>query len=170
MTTQHSLNVHNCAVIGFMQSHYRLREQISPYQLTIQVLSPPQSLVEDTGLVITATDGTAIREYLHCVLYCGNTVAIVFCLITGGSDYSVVTGPLSLITPTNQQTTTAVTIIRDGIVLEEEETFSLQLQQTSGQQPVVAVQNTTVTIVDGDGECEVHQCGLPVTCGCGLQC
>ena len=72
----------------------------------------------------------------------------------GGSDYSLVTGPLSLmsLTPTNQQTTTAVTIIRDGIVLEEEETFNLQLQQTSGKQPVVAVQNTTVTIVDGDGE------------------
>ena len=155
-----------------MQTHYRLREQISPYQLTVQVLSPPQSLVEDTGLVITATDGTAIRESLYCVLYCGNSVAIAFCLITGGSDYSVVTGPLNLmsLTPTNQQTTTAVTIIRDGIVLEEEETFSLQLQQTSGQQPVVAVQNTTVTIVDGDGECEVHHCRLTVTCGCGLQC
>ena len=64
------------------------------------------------------------------------------------------TGPSSIVTlsSTNQQTTTVVSIIRDGIVLEEEETFSLQLQQTSGQQPVVAIQNTTVTIVDGDGE------------------
>ena len=64
------------------------------------------------------------------------------------------TGPSSLVTlsSTNQQTTTVVSIIRDGIVLEEEETFSLQLQQMSGQQPVVAVQNTTVMIVDGDGE------------------
>ena len=64
------------------------------------------------------------------------------------------TGSASLktLTSTNQQTTTAVTIIKDGIVLEKEETFSLHLQQTSGRQPVIAFQNTTVTIVDGDGE------------------
>ena len=54
---------------------------------------------------------------------------------------------------TNQQTTTAVTIIRDGIVLEEEETFSLQLQQRGGQ-PVIGFHNTTVSIVDTDGESE----------------
>ena len=85
---------------------------------------------------------------------CTGTEIIHVPCTPGGSDYLVMTGPLSLmsLTPTNQQTTTAVSIIRDGIVLEEEETFSLQLQQTSGQQPVVAVQNTTVTIVDGDGE------------------
>ena len=53
---------------------------------------------------------------------------------------------------TNQQSAYAVTIISDGIVLEEEETFNLQLQQTSGQQPVIAFQNTTITIVDGDGQ------------------
>ena len=78
----------------------------------------------------------------------------MFVHCTGGSDYSVVTGPSSLVTltSTNQQATTDVTIIRDGIVLEEEETFSLQLQQTSGQQPVIALRNTTVTILDGDGE------------------
>ena len=80
------------------------------------------------------------------------SVNVQLVLYTGGSDYSVVTGPSSLVTltSTNQQATTDVTIIRDGIVLEEEETFSLQLQQTSGQQPVVALRNTTVTIVDGD--------------------
>ena len=71
----------------------------------------------------------------------------------GGSDYSVLTGPASLktLTSTNQKTTYAVTIISDGIVLEEEETFNLQLQQTSGQQPVISFHNTTITIVDGDG-------------------
>ena len=53
--------------------------------------------------------------------------------------------------PTNQQIIHNVTIISDGIVLEEEETFNLQLQQTSGQQPVIAFQNTTITIVDRDG-------------------
>ena len=63
------------------------------------------------------------------------------------------TGPASqkTLNSTNQQTTYAVTIISDGIVLEEEETFNLQLQQTSGQQPVTAFQNTTITIVDRDG-------------------
>ena len=37
-------------------------EQTEPYELTIQVLTPPQSLVGDIGVIITATDGSAIRE------------------------------------------------------------------------------------------------------------
>ena len=72
----------------------------------------------------------------------------------------IVTGPASerTLSSTSQQTTYAVTIISDGIVLEEEETFNLRLQQTSGSQPVIAFQNTTITIVDGDGRerQEVH--------------
>ena len=74
--------------------------------------------------------------------------------VIGGSDYSVVTGAASqkTLNSTSQQTTYAVTIISDGIVLEEVETFNLRLQQTSGEQPVIAFQNTTITIVDGDGQ------------------
>ena len=72
----------------------------------------------------------------------------------------IVTGPASerTLSSTSQQTTYAVTIISDGIVLEEEETFNLQLQQTTGLQPVISFQNTTITIVDGDGRKrqEVH--------------
>ena len=85
-------------------------------------------------------------------------LVIIFAYCTGDSDYSVVTGPSSLLTlsSTNQQTTTDVTIISDGIVLEGNETFSLQLQQTSGQQPVIALRNTTITILDGDGEFHTH--------------
>ena len=142
------------AVIGFTQNQYQLQENAIPYQLDVQVLTPPQSLVESVGITVTAAGGSAISEchdYMYMYRDRNNTCSM---RTPGGSDYLVVTGLLSSmsLTPTNQQTITAVTIIRDGIVLEEEETFSLQLQQTSGQQPVVAVQNTTVTIVDGDGE------------------
>ena len=135
-------------MVGFAQTDYVLQERTNPYQLSVQVLSPPQSIIENTGITLSATDGTAISRFYIMDYYS------FFVNSTGDSDYSVVTGPLSLLTlsSTNQQTTTDVTIISDGIVLEEEETFSLQLQQTSGQQPVIALRNTTITIQDGDGE------------------
>ena len=51
-------------VIGFNQSQYRLEESADPYQLTVQVLSPPQSIVNDVGLIASATDGSAISKLL----------------------------------------------------------------------------------------------------------
>ena len=140
-------------VIGFNVTRYRLDERVNPHQLTIRVLSHPQSLVRDVGIELFAMDVTAISMLL-IIIYMMSSYSKNYQYIIGGSDYSVVTGPASLKTlnSTNQQTTYAVTIINDGIVLEKEETFNLWLQQTSGQQPVVAFQNTTITIVDRDGQ------------------
>ena len=49
-------------MVGFTQTQYRLEEEVEPHQLTIRVLSPAQSLVEDIQLTVTATDKTAISE------------------------------------------------------------------------------------------------------------
>ena len=82
-------------------------------------------------------------------------------------------GRQKILSPSNRESSYSVTLVDDGIVLEKNETFSLQLQQISGQQPVAAFQDATVTITDGDGEghntmiidqlvssCSVNWCGL----------
>ena len=70
--------------------------------------------------------------------------------LTGPADYSL---PSSLVTlsPGNTRTNLPLNIIRDGIVLEGSETFSLQLQRTSGQLTSGLI-GTTIVINDRDGE------------------
>ena len=70
--------------------------------------------------------------------------------LTGPADYSL---PSSLITLSsgNTRTNLPLNIIRDGIVLEGRETFSLQLQRTSGQLTSGLI-GTTIVINDRDGE------------------
>ena len=82
-------------------------------------------------------------------------------LFVGGSDYLIETGPSheKVLTPTNQQINQTIMLQRDGIVLEEEETFNLQLQWIGGQQSVAAFQNTAITIVNGDRKCAWSQDG-----------
>ena len=50
-------------VVGFAQTGYFLEEQTNPHQLSVKVLSPPQSIIELTGITFTATDGTAISKF-----------------------------------------------------------------------------------------------------------
>lgn len=56
------------AVIGFTQNQYQLQENAIPYQLDVQVLTPPQSLVESVGITVTAAGGSAISE-CHDYMY-----------------------------------------------------------------------------------------------------
>ena len=82
-------------------------------------------------------------------------------------------GRQKTLSPSNRESSYLVTLVDDGIVLEENETFSLQLQQISGQQPVAAFQDATVTITDGDGEHHSHHiiCLTMSSCSanwCGL--
>ena len=51
-------------VVGFNQSQYRLKERADSYELRVQVLSPPQSIVNDIGLIVSAADGSAISKLL----------------------------------------------------------------------------------------------------------
>lgn len=57
-----------------------------------------------------------------------------------------------MLTTDNQKSSLNVDIARDGIVLEGDESFALQVHQTGGQQPVIFVQNTNITVTDSDGE------------------
>lgn len=51
-------------VIGFNQTEYRLEEQSDSYQLTVQVLTPPQSLVGDVGVILSVSPGgSAISKF-----------------------------------------------------------------------------------------------------------
>ena len=139
-------------MIGFAQNQYKLEESGSPYQLIIEVLSPPQSLTSSVRLIATATDGTATSKLLPGASHSSVTMY----LFVGGFDYLVETGPSSekTLTRVNQQSNYTISLLADGIVLEEEEAFSLQLQQTGGLQPVAVFQNTAITIVDRDGKCD----------------
>ena len=55
-----------------------------------------------------------------------------------------------MLTPTAQAVQHTLNVANDGVVLEERETVSLQLQWLSGQQ-VNDLHDATVTIVDTDG-------------------
>ena len=136
-------------MVGFAQKQYQLEERPTPFSLTIAVLSPPQSLVNNVGLTVTAVDGTAISE---CGVKATSNLHLLVSFVDG-QDYLVQTGVASrTVTPQSRETTYSVTLVNDGIVLEEGETFDLQLHQTSGQ-PVTVFQDTTVTIIDQDGTC-----------------
>lgn len=50
-------------VLGFAQKQYQFEERSTPYSLAITVLSPPQSLVSNIGLIVTAVDGTAVGKF-----------------------------------------------------------------------------------------------------------
>ena len=80
--------------------------------------------------------------------------SVQYILCVGGSDYLAQTGRgrQKSLSPSNRQSSYLITLVDDGIVLEENETFSLQLQKINGQQPVAAFQDAIVTITDGDGE------------------
>ena len=56
-------------MIGFNQSQYRLEESTTPYPLTIEVLSPPESLVETVELTLTAVNGAAISECYNACMH-----------------------------------------------------------------------------------------------------
>ena len=149
-------------MIGFARDRYQLEERTSPYQLTIEVLSPPQSLVSTIRLVVTSVDGTATSKLTLGAGHTRNTVPYLF---VGGSDYFIETGPSNekILTHTNQRINQTITLQRDGIVLEEEETFNLQLQRIGGQQLVAAFQNTAITIIDGDRKCAQSQDGHSIS-------
>lgn len=55
------------------------------------------------------------------------------------------------LTPSSPRANQTITIIQDGIVLENNETFALTLTHDEGQ-PAFELQNATVVIVDTDGE------------------
>ena len=71
--------------------------------------------------------------------------------ISDGSDFSLNEQLLTLtpssLTPQVNQT---IIVPQDGIVLENNETFALELSQAGGQ-PTVGLRNATVVIVDTDG-------------------
>lgn len=71
--------------------------------------------------------------------------------ISDGSDFSLNEQLLTLtpssLTPQVNQT---IIVPQDGIVLENNETFALELSQVGGQ-PTVGLRNATVVIVDTDG-------------------
>ena len=69
---------------------------------------------------------------------------------TEGTDYSLATGPLTL-SPSNPHVNQSLSILKDGIVLEETEVFSLQLHRDSGQ-PTADLRGATVVINDTDGQ------------------
>ena len=68
------------SVIGFAEPQYRLEEKSDPQQLVIQVLSPPQSLVRDVGIEVSAMDGTAISELLLVLCYAVQYIIIILLL------------------------------------------------------------------------------------------
>ena len=80
------------------------------------------------------------------LLYCTHST------IADGTDYSLAMGSYTQVTltPTNPAVHHTINIVNDGVVLEEKETFSLELQWLSGQH-VDDLHNTTVAIVDTDG-------------------
>lgn len=73
-------------------------------------------------------------------------------------DYSVVTGAQSLknLTHRSPRATHTITIPKDMVAFETEETVTLVLQQTIGH-PVSLLLNTTVTIIDTERSELVYQ-------------
>ena len=55
------------------------------------------------------------------------------------------------LTPSSPRVNQTITIIQDGIVLENNETFALTLTHDGGQ-PAFKLRNATIVIVDTDGE------------------
>ena len=62
-TSSSYINLILPTVVGFAQSQYHFEENTNPHQLSVKVLSPPQSIIELTGITFTATDGTAISKF-----------------------------------------------------------------------------------------------------------
>ena len=78
-------------MVGFAQEQYQLEERPTPFSLTIAVLSPPQSLVNNIGLTVTAVDGTAISE---CGVKATSNLHLLVSFVDG-QDYLVQTGVAS---------------------------------------------------------------------------
>ena len=76
------------------------------------------------------------------------------CFVTDNSDYAVVTGPASAqqLTSSRLSFSYLMDLPVDGIVLEGEESFSLHLQQSGGQQSVTVFINTMIRVQDSDGK------------------
>ena len=115
--------------------------------MVIQILSPPESLVQPVAVTVAVGPGNATSKITCMWLYC--TIIVLLLLLTGGIDYSVATDTPSqkVLSPQATSRSHPVTIRLDKVSFEQKETLTLALQQTAGP-PVSLLVNTTIIITD----------------------